>query len=213
MLKSIQTQSPLCIAAVIKYLDESGPLPFIIHKNDDSGIRILKEEFNSNKSYNLTIRNELPKSGSFLIALPSKRFQGAKIQISGHDSYKLDKNDSNYSQWISSASGYVLSVTSLPSQEVTIEISPGSQGFIINGSIASQGIRKPDLTKLSGVQNTQIISILSPTLESAEKILERVDESWDNAVDRVAGSINHSRSLARKGASKIVTLAKLILFH
>ena len=213
MLKSIQIQSPLCVAAVIKYLDESGPVPFIIQKNDNSasGIKILKEEFNSMNSYNLVIKNQLSTTNSFVIAFPSKRFKGASIKISGHDLCKLDKNDSKYSKWISSSIEYVLVVTSLPSQQVNIDISPSSQGFIINGSIVSLDIQKPDLE--TGSQHYQIASRLSPTLKNAEKILEKVDESWDNAVCKVASSINHSRSIAKKVASKIVILAKLILFH
>jgi hypothetical protein len=212
LLKAIQTQSPLCVAAVIKYLDDNGPLPFVIQLNtNEEGIKIVKEEFN--KSYNLAIKNQSSNSSSVLVALPSKRFLGAKIEISGHDSCKLEKNDSKYSQLISSAIDYILVVAISPSKDVTIDISPESQGFIINGSIVSQGTQRPSRINVFPGDSPQAISLLSPTLKSAEKILEKVDESWDRAVDTVAGSINQSHALARQGASKLLSFAKIIFFH
>lgn len=185
-------------------------MPFVIQHdtNSQDGIQIVKEEFN--KSYNLAIKNESSKLKSVLIALPSKRFKGAKIEVSGSDSCKLDENNSKYSKMISSAIEYILVVTILPSKQVDIHISPQPQGFIINKSIASQGAQK---LKVSTGESIKVVSLLSPTLESAELMLEKVDKSWDCVVDTVAGSINQSTNYVRRGAFKMVNLAKIILFH
>ena len=135
------------------------------------------------------------------------------MHISGHDSCKVVKNNPSYSKWISSATEYVVVVTFKALKQVEIEVSPSYQGFTINGTSVSQGNEKSHLSKLSTAQNPEIVSIISPTLESAGKILQKVDSSWDTAVDKVANSINVSRNYARNNASRLITLAKIVLFH
>ena len=143
--------------------------------------------------------------------MPCKRFKGAKIQISGHQSCQIVKRTSKYSKWISSPDDIVLLMTFL--SEVRVEITPVSKGFTINGAIASQVVKKFKLTKLKPSNSPEIVSLVSPSLKSAEKILVKVDESWESAVDKVADSINYSHSFARRNTSRLVNLAKMIFFN
>ena len=207
----IQTQSPLCIAQVGKYLDDRGPLPFVIQKSTEPlpGLAILKESFDAtSQSYQVHLRNDHSNPIPVSIAIPGKKYPSVQIQIMGLEGTELAQasvgDGSKVQAWVSNATRHVLSLNLPVGKTIMINLIPSS-----NSITGINGIPQ----KTTDHHTPMEVKKQGTIFQKAGCVLLAIDSGWESAVNGVASRINQSKSLVLLGTTKVMRVAKFVLFH
>ena len=197
VLRIVQTQTPLCIAEIDKYLRSKGPLPFLVQTDENNLISISEESFDvKTDSYFVKICN---KHSSRLVnfALPKKRYSDCKVVIKGLSSnqdVRLIKSD--FDQWVSDSS-YLIQFQAAQNTEMFIKIDVAARGT---------GIFINDVLKSSEILG----AVKNGAASRLDSIFDRIDSSWDSSVTMVANGITSSKCAVRKYARTVLKIAHLV---
>jgi hypothetical protein len=118
LIKTVQAQTPMCIATVANYLKDFGPLPFIVrrHPYSPESILLTHEELTDSE---VDVKFKMT-TGKLTLSLPIKTFaSGFKVTTTKNVTVKIisaDKRAGVVSQ------GHLLCFTSTETKEIMVEI-------------------------------------------------------------------------------------------
>ncbi|TPX68871.1 hypothetical protein SpCBS45565_g02823 [Spizellomyces sp. 'palustris'] len=156
IIKVIQTQTPLCIAEVFKYIEHKGFIPFIIRRvpgvDPGRGLGLHSESFEAKGSiYSLEYRRTAAHGKALAVALPRAAYSdGADVQVTPADGsvkvYRVpDDAMGRLKDAASEDNSIVLNVIVEKEADLDVKfrVSPSNRGYMCNGKAIETAPAKP----------------------------------------------------------------------
>lgn len=150
IIKVIQTQTPLCIAEVFKYVEHKGFIPFVVRKvskvNPGRDLVLRSEDFDPKGSvYTLEYRKTDTCGQSVTVALPKSVYSnGGELQVSPNDGINVVKvvdSDLTLAKTAVSEKSVLVRITveKAGDVDVSIKIKPAKGAWTVNGQKLEDG--------------------------------------------------------------------------
>ncbi|KAJ3015493.1 hypothetical protein HKX48_004569 [Thoreauomyces humboldtii] len=209
IIKAIQTQTPMCIAEVLKYLQQHGFVPFIVRNvpgmDPARGLKLRNEELDAKTSaYKLEYRASSNGTQFVVLALPESAYgKGAQVTVSPAEGVTVHLVDnSETSPWHQDGS-LLLKIAKVGGQgsvDIALTAKPGMTGWQVNGQtietesapvIAAAVVAKPQEAQRTVVEQPAIPAApkRAATASAAEPASPPAAKALPRAVSQTAAPV------------------------
>ncbi|KAJ3184234.1 hypothetical protein HDU87_005081 [Geranomyces variabilis] len=157
IIKVIQTQTPLCIAEVFKFLRQKHYVPFVIRNipgvDPGRSLPLRSEQFDQKDgSYAIEYKRTGTRGRAVVLALPRPAYgPGAQVTVTPRDAVVVTRDREEMFEKVdgvaSRADSVLLEVTVADSAsgdvDVALSVKPAKSGWTINGRLLEQFVAEP----------------------------------------------------------------------